>query len=261
MIKLFQPFHLVTVRPWPILRSFSIKILLIGMINWFHNFDLRLVIYGKFLLILILFQWWRDVIRERTYQGFHSINVVNGLKLRIILFIISEVFFFLRIFWCYLHIYLSPRIEIGSIWPPKNINVFNPYEIPLLNTIILLSSGITITWSHYSIINKNYNNIILSILITVILGIIFTIFQYVEYIEARFSISDSIFGSIFFISTGFHGFHVLIGTLFLYINLLRILKKNFSSIHHLGFEIAAWYWHFVDVVWLILYLLVYFLSR
>ncbi len=157
--------------------------------------------------------------------------------------------------------YLSPRIEIGSIWPPKNINVFNPYEIPLLNTVILLSSGITVTWCHYSIINKNYNNIILRISLTVILGIIFTIFQYIEYIEARFSIRDSIFGSVFFISTGFHGLHVLIGTLFLFINLLRILEKNFSSIHHLGFEIAAWYWHFVDVVWLLLYLLVYFLSR
>ena len=93
MIKLFQPFHLVTIRPWPVLRSFSIKILLIGIINWFHNFDLRLVIYGKLLLVLILFQWWRDVIRERTYQGFHSINVVDGLKLRIILFIVSEVIF------------------------------------------------------------------------------------------------------------------------------------------------------------------------
>lgn len=261
MEKLFQPFHLVTLRPWPLIRSFSIKIILIGIINWFHNFDLRLVIFGKILLLIILFQWWRDVVRERTFQGFHSKIIISGIKFRIILFIISEIFFFIRIFWCYLHIYLSPRIEIGSLWPPKNIQSFNPYEIPLLNTIILLSSGVTVTWCHYSIINKNLNNIILRIFFTIFLGIIFSLFQYLEYKEARFSICDSIYGSVFYISTGFHGLHVLIGSLFLLVNFIRIIYNNFSSLHHVGFEIAAWYWHFVDVVWLFLYLLVYFLSN
>nr|AYE84589.1 cytochrome c oxidase subunit 3 [Encarsia obtusiclava] len=259
-MKLFQPFHLVTLSPWPILCSFSIKIMLIGMINWFHNFNFFLVLLGKFLLILILIQWWRDVVRESMFQGFHSLNVISGIKMSMILFIISEVFFFLSIFWCYLHMYLSPSIEIGSFWPPNNIQTFNPYDIPLLNTIILLSSGITVTWCHYSIINENNNNMILSMFLTIFLGFIFSIFQYLEYQESSFSISDSVYGSVFFMSTGFHGLHVLIGTLFLIVNLFRMIKKNFSSIHHLGFEMAAWYWHFVDVVWLFLYLLVYFLS-
>nr|AYE84576.1 cytochrome c oxidase subunit 3 [Encarsia formosa] len=260
MMKLFQPFHLVTLSPWPLMMSFSLKIMLIGMINWFHNLNFNLLILGKVLLILVLFQWWRDVVRESTFQGFHSFKVMSGIKMSMILFIISEIFFFLSIFWCYLHMYLSPSVEIGSLWPPKNILVFNPYEIPLLNTVILLSSGVTVTWCHYSIINKNNLNMILSMFLTIILGLVFSMFQYLEYKEASFSISDSIYGSIFFMSTGFHGLHVLIGTLFLLINFLRMINKNFSSIHHLGFEMAAWYWHFVDVVWLFLYLLVYFLS-
>lgn len=261
MKKLFQPFHLVTLRPWPLLISFSVITLLIGSINLFNNFNVNLFIFGILLLLLCVFQWWRDVIRERTYQGYHTNVVIKGLKLGILLFIISEVLFFFRIFWCYFHIFLSPRIEIGRNWPPKNIISFNPYRIPLLNTIILLSSGVTITWCHYSILNNNKNNSTIRLFSTIILGIIFTIYQYKEYIEASFTISDSIYGSIFFIATGFHGFHVFIGTLFLLINLLRIHNNNYSSNHHFGFEAAAWYWHFVDVVWLFLYLLIYFWSN
>lgn len=233
---------------------------IVGILDWFNNFNYNIFLYGNLLLILCLLQWWRDVIREGTYQGFHTKIVVKGLKLRILLFITSEVFFFISIFWCYFHIFLSPGVEIGSLWPPKNINVFNPYRIPLLNTIILLSSGVSITWCHYSLLNRYKLERLVSLLITILLGIIFTIFQYMEYKEASFSISDSVYGSIFFISTGFHGLHVLIGTLFLIVNLIRIYFNNYSSIHHFGFEAAAWYWHFVDVVWLFLYLLVYYWS-
>lgn len=258
MKKLFQPFHLVTYRPWPILTSFRIIVLLIGIINWFNNFTINLFIFGFILVIFCIFQWWRDVIRERTFQGFHTNNVVIGLKLGIILFIISEIFFFISIFWCYLHIFLSPSIEIGRLWPPKNIVRFNPYRIPILNTIILLSSGVSITWCHYSIIKRNKFDRFFRLLFTIILGLIFLFFQYLEYSEASFTISDSVYGSIFFISTGFHGLHVLIGTIFLIINLFRIGFDNYSLKHHFGFEAAAWYWHFVDVVWLFLYLLVYF---
>lgn len=261
MKKLIQPFHLVTLRPWPLLSSFRVIVTIIGLINWFNNFNYYLFLYGNILIIICLVQWWRDVIREGTYQGFHSKKVVKGLKLGILLFIISEVFFFIRIFWCYFHIFLSPRIEIGRIWPPKNIQTFNPYQIPLLNTFILLSSGVSVTWCHYSILNKNNYERFFRLLITVILGIIFTIFQYKEYYERSFNISDSVYGSIFYISTGFHGLHVIIGSVFLLVNLLRIYNNNYSSIHHFGFEAAAWYWHFVDVVWLFLYLLVYFWSR
>lgn len=258
MKKLIQPFHLVTFSPWPILISFSLYILMIGLLNWFNVFNFFLFIYGFLLVILCLIQWWRDVIRERTFQGFHTLIVVKGLKIRIILFIISEILFFFRIFWCYFHIFLSPRIEIGRIWPPKNIIIFNPYGIPILNTIILLSSGVRITWCHYRILNGLKIERIFSLLLTIFLGLIFTIFQYLEYIEAIFSIRDSVYGSIFFISTGFHGLHVLIGTLFLVVNLFRICLNNFSSFHHFGFEASAWYWHFVDVVWLFLFMLVYY---
>lgn len=260
MKKLFQPFHLVTLSPWPFLTSFRVYRLIVRIINWMHNLRILIILYRILAIILCLYQWWRDVVRERSYQGYHTIKVVNGLKLGIILFIISEIFFFIRIFWCYFHIFLSPRIEIGGLWPPKNIVIFNPYEIPLLNTVILLSSGVTITWCHYSLLNRLKMERILRITFTVMLGIIFTIFQYLEYNEARFSISDSVYGSIFFIATGFHGLHVLIGSIFLFVNLVRIIKGMYSSAHHLGFEIAAWYWHFVDVVWLFLYLLVYYWS-
>lgn len=261
MKKLYQPFHLVTLRPWPLLTSFRIIILLVRIINWFNNFNFNIIYIGLLLILICIYQWWRDVIRERTFQGFHTNKVYSGLKLGILLFIISEIFFFIRIFWCYFHIFLSPRVEIGRFWPPKNIISFNPYHIPLINTIILLSSGVRITWCHYSLINIKKKRSIIRILITILLGIVFTIFQYLEYLEAPFTISDSIYGSIFFIATGFHGFHVLIGTIFLLINYLRILNNNYSSIHHFGFEAAAWYWHFVDVVWLFLYLLVYFWSN
>ena len=260
MKKLIQPYHLVRLSPWPILISFRIIIILIGRIFWFNYLLNYLFLFGIFILIFIKIQWWRDVIRERTYQGFHTLKVLKGVKIGIILFIVSEIFFFFSIFWGYFHIFLSPRIEIGCFWPPKNIISFNPYIIPLLNTLILLSSGVTITWCHYSLIKNNKINSIIRLFLTIILGFIFTFFQYIEYKEAIFTIRDSVYGSIFFISTGFHGLHVLIGTIFLIVNYFRILKLDYSIDHHFGFEAAAWYWHFVDVVWLFLYLLIYYWS-
>nr|WPS67082.1 cytochrome c oxidase subunit 3 [Hyssopus sp. 1 HHL-2023a] len=260
-MKMFQPFHLVTVSPWPILMSFSIMTMLVGVMNWFNNYSIILMFYGLLISMLCMFQWWRDVVRESFNQGFHTKLVVKGLKLGMLLFIISEIFFFISIFWCYFHMFLSPSIEIGGLWPPKNIVSFNPYQIPLLNTIILLSSGVSITWCHYSLICSNKIDSIYSMMVTILLGLIFSLIQYMEYLEASFTISDSVYGSIFFMSTGFHGFHVLVGTMFLIVNLFRIMKNNYSSVHHFGFEAAAWYWHFVDVVWLFLYLLVYFWSN
>nr|YP_010594881.1 cytochrome c oxidase subunit III [Anastatus dexingensis]WAJ57479.1 cytochrome c oxidase subunit 3 [Anastatus dexingensis] len=260
MKKMFQPFHLVTLSPWPILMSFSVMIFLVGVMNWFNNFLLSLMILGMMLLILISYQWWRDVVRESTFQGFHTIKVVKGMKMGMIFFIISEIMFFLSIFWCYFHMFLSPSIEIGGIWPPKNISTFNPLEIPLLNTLILLSSGVSITWSHYSMLCSKKIESLLSLVLTILLGFVFSLFQFFEYLEASFSISDSVYGSIFFMSTGFHGLHVLIGSVFLLVNYFRMLMDNYSSYHHFGFEAASWYWHFVDVVWLFLYLLIYFWS-
>nr|AML26800.1 cytochrome c oxidase subunit III [Leiodidae sp. BMNH 1274772] len=252
-----HPFHLVDISPWPILSALSVMTMMIGLIKWFHLFKNNLFFLSIFITMLIMYQWWRDVTRESTFQGLHTKKVVLGLKWGMILFITSEVFFFISFFWSFFHSSLSPSIEIGMQWPPMGIITFNPIQIPLLNTLILLTSGLTITWTHHSIIENNYLQSIQSLMITVILGIYFTILQAYEYNESPFTISDSIYGSSFFMATGFHGLHVLIGTSFLLICLIRLWKTHYSSMHHFGFEAAAWYWHFVDVVWLFLYISIY----
>jgi len=174
-----------------------------------------------------------------------------------VLFIISEVFFFLSFFWGFFHNSLSPSIEIGLNWPPLGVNPFNPFQIPLLNTVVLLSSGVIITWSHHALIDNKISIRKTRLLITLMLGIYFTFLQGIEYLEAFFCMSDSVFGSRFFLATGFHGIHVLVGSGFIIATIARIIKKIISKSHHFRFEAAAWYWHFVDVVWLFLYLRMY----
>ena len=260
-MKKNHPFHLVDYRPWPLLGSLGTFTRIIGLIKLFHENEINLFLVGITINILIIYQWWRDIVREGTFQGQHTIKVTLGLRWGIILFITSEIFFFLAFFWAFFHARLSPRVELGIIWPPKGIQTFNPMEIPLLNTLILLTSGLTITWSHHRIMENNYPQSIKRLLITVILGRYFTILQGYEYIEAQFSIADRVYGSTFFITTGLHGIHVIIGSTFLLICLIRLYKNHFSQIHHFGFEAAAWYWHFVDVVWLFLYLTIYWWGR
>lgn len=252
-----HPYHLVDARPWPLLGSLGTFSLLVGLIKWFHLHNSNLLILGLLINSLVMYQWWRDVTREGTFQGLHTYKVTLGLRWGIILFITSEVFFFLAFFWAFLHSRLSPRIELGINWPPKGIQPFNPLEIPLLNTLILLSSGLTVTWAHHRIIENNYKQSIQGLTLTVILGFYFRLLQIYEYIEAPFTIADRIYGSTFFITTGLHGLHVIIGSTFLFICLIRLFFNHFSPIHHFGFEAAAWYWHFVDVVWLLLYILIY----
>nr|AZL93352.1 cytochrome c oxidase subunit 3 [Pamphilius sp. ZJUH_2016023] len=256
-----HPFHLVNFSPWPLLGGTSTMIMLMGVLKWFHLFKMNLFLLGMLLMLLVMFQWWRDVVREGTYQGHHTIIVTNGLRLGMILFIISEIFFFISFFWAYFHSALSPNIEIGMNWPPLGIYTFNPFQIPLLNTIILISSGITVTWAHHSIMESNKIQSIQSLIFTVMLGIIFSMLQMYEYNEAPFTISDSIYGSVFFMATGFHGIHVMIGTMFLFVCLIRLSYNHFSKTHHFGFEAAAWYWHFVDVVWLFLYISIYWWGK
>lgn len=256
-----HPFHLVDYSPWPLTGALGTLSLTLGIIIWFHQFNYTLILLGIIITLLTIFQWWRDISREGSFQGLHSLIVSKGLRIGIILFIISEILFFFSFFWAYFHRRLSPSIELGIIWPPLNIKIFNPFQIPLLNTAILLSSGISITWAHHSLLEKNHSETIKSLFITIILGIYFSILQWYEYLEAPFSIADSIFGSIFFIATGFHGLHVLIGTSFLIICLLRLRSFHFNPKHHFGFEAAAWYWHFVDVVWLFLYISIYWWGR
>nr|YP_010014994.1 cytochrome c oxidase subunit III [Crematogaster teranishii]QOI14039.1 cytochrome c oxidase subunit 3 [Crematogaster teranishii] len=254
-----HPFHLVSPSPWPLITSLSLFNNLISTVCWFHKFNYYLL-FTIPCTLLCIFQWWRDVIREATFQGLHTYQVYQGMRMGMILFIISEILFFISFFWAFFHSSLSPSMEIGQLWPPLGITPFNPLDIPLLNTIILISSGMTVTWSHHSMINMNLKESMKSLLLTIILGTYFTILQMIEYMEAPFTIADSIYGSTFFIATGFHGLHVIIGTLFLSCCLLRMMFLHFSSLHHFGFEAAAWYWHFVDVVWLFLYISIYWWS-
>lgn len=252
-----HPFHLVDNRPWPLTGAIGLITIITGTIIWFHHNQTSLIYLGIITTLLTIIQWWRDVVRESTFQGLHTKRVAYIIKWGMILFITSEIFFFLSFFWAFFHRSLSPRVEIGINWPPSGIKTFNPIRIPILNTLILLSSGISITWAHNAILNKNYTQSIHRIMITVLLGIYFTILQGLEYYEAPFTIADSIYGSSFFIRTGFHGIHVLIGTIFITVSLLRLAKLHISRNHHVGFEASAWYWHFVDVVWLFLYISVY----
>nr|WGT88943.1 cytochrome c oxidase subunit III [Sclomina erinacea] len=251
-----HPYHLVDVSPWPLTGSIGAMTLTSGMVMWFHKNSMNLYMLGVLILLLTMIQWWRDISREGTYQGKHTLAVTRGLKLGMILFIVSEVLFFVSFFWAFFHSSLSPTVEI-STWPPKGILTFNPMHVPLLNTMVLLCSGLTVTWAHHSIMEKNFTQTKSALIITVMLGVYFTVLQAYEYYEASFTISDSVFGSCFYMATGFHGIHVIIGTTFLMVCLMRHLLNHFSSKHHFGFEAAAWYWHFVDVVWLFLYISIY----
>lgn len=254
-------FHLVDPSPWPIIISFIILNYTRIVILFFNTKKILPIIINIIIIILVILTWWKDIKRERTFQGHHTQLVIKSIKYGILLFIISEVLFFIRFFWSFFHHRLTPTHELGLNWPPKNIEAFNPLNIPLINTIILLRSGVSVTWTHSSICINNLNNTKLRLIITIILGIYFSFLQFFEYYYAPFSIRDSVYGRTFFLTTGFHGIHVIIGTLFLIHVLTRLIKINFSSTHHLGIEIAIWYWHFVDVVWLFLYITIYWWGK
>ena len=193
-----------------------------------------------------------------TYLGNHTYAVQRGINIGVGLFIVSEVFFFLTIFWAFFHSSISPSIELGTQWPPMGIEGVNPFELPLLNTIILLSSGVTITFAHHSLIQGNRKGALYGTVFTILLAIVFTGLQGLEYTVSSFTISDSVYGSCFYFGTGFHGLHVIIGTIFLVVGFWRLLAYHLTDHHHCGFESAILYWHFVDVVWLFLYISVYY---
>nr|UPL65486.1 cytochrome c oxidase subunit III [Phaenacantha marcida] len=252
-----HPYHLVDNSPWPLTGSIGAMTLTSGTVLWMNKNEKYLMMLGMTIIMLTMFQWWRDIIREGTFQGKHTTKVVKGLKLGMILFIVSEVFFFISFFWSFFHSSLAPTVEIGMTWPPKGIQTFNPMEIPLLNTMILLCSGMSVTWAHHSIMNGLHSQTSKALTMTIMLGMIFTMLQGYEYMESKFCISDSVYGSCFYMTTGFHGIHVIIGTIFLLVCLMRHMKCHFSKTHHVGFESAVWYWHFVDVVWIFLYISIY----
>lgn len=253
-------FHLVDFSIVPLLSSFSALTLTTGSVMYFHGYSLGFPVtfFGFFSIIFCMFLWWRDIVRESTLEGHHTNIVQLGIRYGVILFIVSEVMFFFGFFWAFFAASLSPTIDVGGIWPPKGINTFDPKAVPLLNTLILLCSGATITYSHHSITAGNKKEAVWALLLTIILAVFFTFFQAFEYISADFTITDGIYGSTFYMATGFHGFHVFIGTCFLIVCLIRLFRNHFSIEHHLGFEAAAFYWHFVDIVWLFLYVSIYF---
>jgi len=252
-----HPFHLTDESPWPILASFLRLGVTTGLVSWFHINRIALLVFRILTLNITSFLWWRDVSREGAFQGLHTIMVFAGLRWGILLFITSEVFFFLSFFWAFFHSALSPNIEVGSSWPPLGVQAFNPWGVPLLNTVVLLSSGISVTWAHKGFLENNHNQCLVSLTLTIFLGSYFTFLQGIEYQEASFSISDSVFGSTFFVATGFHGLHVIVGTIFLIVGVFRLRLGILSKGHHLGVTAAIWYWHFVDVVWLFLFCWLY----
>lgn len=359
-----HPFHLVNVSPWPFFVALSLLAVTVGSVLYFHRYMVAetTLLYGFSALLFVCICWFRDIVREATFEGHHTLLVQRGIKLGMILFIVSEVMFFFSFFWAFFHSSLAPAIQIGGIWPPRGITVFNPWEVPLLNTLILLTSGASVTWAHYAVrsrfvrwfsgdywrcfdrMHRDYrhkslrysrkclrttvlgviprfmrsllkvntwlysralsrvngllltssdfyggksflkireflgpmrpvwltfrslyasffersrHDLLLALLVTVVLGVLFTLIQFYEYKHAPFTISDSVYGSTFFLTTGFHGLHVLVGTIFLVVCFIRGYRYHFTRGHHVGLECAIWYWHFVDVVWLGLYISVY----
>ena len=254
-----HPFHLVDPSPWPLFASIGAFAATSGGVMYFHGYSGGglLDITGMATIIYTMYVWWRDIVREGTFEGQHTEMVQYGLSMGMILFITSEVMFFFAFFWAFFHSSIAPSIELGSVWPPLGIEPFSAWEIPFLNTVILLSSGATVTWSHHAIVAGDRRGAILGLIFTIILAILFTGFQAFEYKHASFTMSDCIYGSTFFMATGFHGFHVFIGTCFLTVCLFRLIDHHFTREHHFGFEAAAWYWHFVDVVWLFLFVVIY----
>jgi cytochrome c oxidase subunit 3 len=257
--KQVHPYHLVDPSPWPFIGSIACLMTTVGAVMYMHSYEGGSILLpsGILMNLATMIVWWRDVIREATFQGHHTLIVQKGLRYGMILFIISEVLFFVAFFWAFFHSSLAPSVELGAIWPPKGIHVLNQWEVPLLNTVILLSSGATVTWAHHAIISGDRLGAILGLTFTVILALIFTALQGFEYYEAPFTIADGVYGSTFFVATGFHGLHVIIGTIFLSVCLIRLIKYHFTKHHHFGFEAAAWYFHFVDVVWLFLFVSIY----
>jgi heme/copper-type cytochrome/quinol oxidase subunit 3 len=327
-----HPFHLVNPSPWPIFVSIWLPLLLLQAVTYMHaeygvclSKCLFFQILEKMSIVILLISviaWFNDVVIESTYEGNHTKAVQRGLRYGIILFIVSEVIFFFGFFWAFFHSALNPSIFIGCIWPPKGIIPLETWNIPFLNTLILLSSGVAVTWSHLELLSSDqstfvlyksrfdpykarflnsntvftahptnvltyytkikdplkltpenlqqydttwrqnaFQNAILGLALTLFYGVLFTLFQRYEYINAKFDISDSVYGSTFFIITGLHGLHVVAGTIFLSVQLARIVNYHLTPTHHFGYEAAIWYWHFVDVVWLFVFISVYFWSN
>ena len=230
-----------------------------GFVLYMHGYENggNLAVFSFVGLLTTVSAWFRDIIREATFEGKHTSFVRRGLRIGFSLFIFTEIMFFVGFFWVFLANALTPSVAAGSVWPPSGIETIKFWGIPFLNTVLLLSSGVSVTWSHYSLLVGHRTDVTKGLWLTIFLASLFTALQIVEYIEAPFEISDGIYSSVFYMLTGSHGLHVFIGTVFLFVCLVRHIKHHFTKKYHVGFECAIWYWHFVDVVWLFLFALVY----
>jgi cytochrome c oxidase subunit 3 len=256
----FFPSHLVANSPWPFYISFVLLGSAIGAVMSFHGFPYggALLSFNLFLTTAAMALWFRDIIIEGTFLGHHTKKVVRGFVMGIALFILSEVMAFFSVFWAFFHSSLSPAIEIGGAWPPLGIETLNPWGVPLLNTALLLSSGAFITFGHHGLIGGSRSSSIDGTLATIFLALLFTSFQWIEYADSSFSMADSIYGTTFFSSTGLHGIHVIIVTIFISVGFWRILSYHLTRKHHIGYESSIMYWHFVDIVWLFLFVVIYY---
>jgi cytochrome c oxidase subunit III len=250
-------YHLVEPSIWPLVGAISAFVMFGGAVLYMHGHGTAVMILGIIMVLGMMAFWWRDVIKEATFQGHHTPIVQIGLRYGMALFIASEVMFFAAFFWAFFDASLYPKAATGGVWPPKGVHPFNPFDLPFLNTMILLLSGTTVTWAHHALIENDRKSLLLGLALTIALGLSFTGVQAYEYSHAAFAFKDGIYPSTFFMATGFHGFHVIIGTTFLIVCWFRAYAGHFKPNHHFGFEAAAWYWHFVDVVWLFLFICVY----
>lgn len=259
MRKYSHPYHLVGNSPWPFIVSMVLFNVFASLIMTIYNKigGSYILIWSLITLSIAIYNWIKEIINEGTYIGYHTSIVKGNLMNGFILFVISEICIFIGLFFGFFYNSFIPSIDLGNEWPPIGISILNPYSIPLLNTALLFFSGITITISLNNIYLGNKKNSILFMLWTILLGSIFTYYQYVEYSTSSFTLIDSFYGSNFYILTGFHGIHVIIGTILLIISFIRILLNHFLTNHHVGFASSSIYWHFVDYVWLLLYTFLY----
>ncbi len=262
-------YHLVDPSPWPLLGAFAAFVLTFGTVVYMHpdffggageaaikGLGAWILLPGVFLLLLTMWLWWRDVIDEATFRGDHTPVVQLGMRYGMVLFIASEVMFFVAFFWAFFNSSLAPKLAPFT-WPPEGVVPLPPFEVPAMNTMILLLSGCTVTWAHHALREGNRRAMLVGLALTIVLGLAFTSLQAYEYVHASFKFADGIYSSTFYMATGFHGFHVLVGTTFLIVCFFRARNGHFKPDHHFGFEAAAWYWHFVDVVWLFLFVSIY----
>ena len=253
-----HPWHVQEPSALPLIGSAAALVAAIGAVDYFHNGSFVILSVGLLGVLFIMYRWWALVVHEAEVGKHHTLPVQTMLRWGMILFIASEVMFFFAFFWAYFHSSIPALNVVASpAWPPQGIEPLYTWGLPFLNTVILLTSGATVTYAHHALLKGKRGGLIFGLILTVALGVLFLVLQAHEYGVAAFGLGDGIYPSTFYLATGFHGFHVFIGTVFLFVCLVRAIKGQFTPTQHVGFEAAAWYWHFVDVVWLFLFCFVY----